>query len=71
MSRRLLHTRGRAVLRCAPGMVPIEHAEELGNAIIAAGRGRSPGAMPEWYADFEKQYNARAWRKDDEADSQN
>ncbi len=39
-------------------MVPIEHAEELGSAIIAAGRGRSPGPMPEWYADFEKQYVA-------------
>ena len=46
-------------------MVPIEHAEELGNAIIAAGRGRSPGPMPEWYADFEKQYEARAWRNND------
>ncbi len=43
-------------------MVPIDHAEELGNAIIAAGRGRSPGPMPEWYADFEKQYEARAWQ---------
>ena len=43
-------------------VVPIEHAEELGSAIIAAGRGRSPGPMPEWYVDFEKQYEARAWR---------
>ncbi len=43
-------------------MVPIDHAEELGSAIIAAGRGRSPGLMPEWYADFEKQYRARAWQ---------
>ena len=46
-------------------MVPIGHAEELGSAIIAAGRGRSPGPMPEWYADFEKQYEARAWQCDD------
>ncbi len=44
-------------------MVPIEHAEELGSAIIAAGRGQSPGPMPEWYADFEKQYEERAWRE--------
>ncbi len=44
-------------------MVPIDHAEELGIAIIAAGRGRSPGPMPEWYADVEKQYKARAWRE--------
>ena len=43
-------------------MVPIEHAEQLGQAIMAAGRGRSHGPMPEWYADFEKQYEARAWR---------
>ncbi len=46
-------------------MVPIDHAEELGSAIIAAGRGRSPGPMPEWYADFEKQYKARAWRENE------
>ena len=43
-------------------MVPIEHAEELGRAIIAAVRSRFPGQMPEWYTDFEKQYEARAWR---------
>ena len=46
-------------------MVPIDHAEELGHTIIAAGRCRSPGPMPEWYADFEKQYEARAWREHD------
>ena len=45
-------------------MVPIDHAEELGSAIIAAGRGRSPGPMPEWYVDFEKQYEARAWKNE-------
>ncbi len=39
-------------------MVPIEHAEQLGNAIIAAGRGQSRRPAPEWYADFEKQYAA-------------
>ena len=39
-------------------MVPIEHAKELGSAIIAAGRGQSRGPAPEWYADFEKQYAA-------------
>ncbi len=46
-------------------MVPIQHAEELGSAIIAAGRDRPPGPMPEWYADFEKQYEARAWQNED------
>ena len=51
-------------------MVPIEHAEELGDAIIAAGRGRSPGPMPEWYSDFEKQYKARAWRNNDHGTAQ-
>ena len=44
-------------------MVPIEHAEQLGNAIIAASHGRSRDPAPEWYADFEKQYNSRAWQK--------
>ncbi len=39
-------------------MVPIEHAEELGRAIIAAGRGQSHGPTPAWYGDFEKQYAA-------------
>ncbi len=39
-------------------MVPIEHAEEVGSAIIAAGHRRSPGSMPEWYAHFEKQYES-------------
>ena len=39
-------------------MVPIDRAEELGKAIIAAGRGQSHGPAPEWYADFEKQYAA-------------
>ncbi len=51
-------------------MVPIDHAEELGNVIIAASRGRSPGPMPEWYADFEKQYNARTWRNNDHGTAQ-
>lgn len=51
-------------------MVPIEHAEELGRAIIAAGRSQSRGSAPEWYADFEKQYKTLAWqRKDAREDS--
>ena len=46
-------------------MVPIVHAEELGSAIIAAGRGQSRGPVPEWYADFEKQYERRAWKNEE------
>ena len=44
--------------------VPIRIAPALGNAIVAAGEGRPFGEPPEWYAGFEKQYKARAWRKD-------
>lgn len=47
-------------------MIPLASARELGNAIIAAGRGKS-SPMPEWYADFEKQYNERAWQKQDDS----
>ncbi len=39
-------------------MVPIEHAEELGRAILSAAQGKPFGPMPEWFADFEKQYAA-------------
>ncbi len=46
-------------------MVPLASSEQLGNAIIAAGRGQG-GPMPEWYPDFEKQYNSRAWQKQDD-----
>ena len=47
-------------------MIPLTSARDLGNAIIAAGRGQG-GSMPDWYADFEKQYDARAWQKQDDA----
>lgn len=38
--------------------VPIDRAEDLGRAIIEASRGRTFGVQPEWWADFEKQYEA-------------
>ena len=37
-------------------MVPIKSAAALGKAIIAAGKGRPFGEQPDWWADFEKQY---------------
>ncbi len=39
-------------------MVPLECAAQLGQALIAAAKGRPFGAEPEWYRDFEKQYAA-------------
>ena len=36
--------------------VPIESAEELGNAIIEAAKGKPFGPEPDWWADFEEQY---------------
>jgi len=37
-------------------MVPLESAEALGNAIIAASKGKPFDHQPDWWADFEKQY---------------
>ena len=42
-------------------MVPIEHAPDLGRAILSAAQGKPFGTEPEWYRDFEKQYERRAW----------
>ena len=39
-------------------MVPIESAERLGQAIVAASKGKPCGPQPEWWADFERQYAA-------------
>ncbi len=39
-------------------MVPIEHAPDLGRAILSAAQGKPFGTEPEWYRDFEKQYLA-------------
>ena len=39
-------------------MVPIECAAELGEAIIAAGKGEPFGVQPEWWEEFEEQYEA-------------
>ena len=38
--------------------IPIEKAENLDRAIIAASKGRPFGWEPEWWRDFEKQYAA-------------
>ena len=38
--------------------VPIECAAELGRALLAAARGIPFGKQPDWYADFDKQYQA-------------
>ena len=39
-------------------MVPIDCAENLAQAIFAAAGGRPCGPQPEWWTDFEKQYEA-------------
>lgn len=53
-------------------MIPFEYADFLGRAIIAAARGQHSGPMPDWYADFEKQYKAESWKKtDDKAEPNN
>ena len=44
-------------------MVPVDCAEELGKAIIAAARGEKFGQPPGWWFDFLKQYEAGDWRK--------
>ena len=42
-------------------VVPVECAGPLSEAIRAASKGRPYGEIPEWYADFAKQYAARTW----------
>ena len=44
-------------------MVPVDCAEELGKAIIAAARGEKYGQPPGWWFDFLKQYEAGEWRR--------
>ncbi len=44
-------------------MVPVDCAEELGKAIIAAARGEKYGQPPGWWFDFLKQYEAGDWRR--------
>ena len=44
-------------------MVPVDCAEELGKAIIAAARGEAYGQVPGWWYDFDKQYQAGEWRR--------
>ncbi len=43
-------------------MVPVDCAEELRKAIIAAARGEKYGQPPGWWYDFLKQYEAGEWR---------
>ena len=49
-------------------MVPVDRAEELGKAIIAAARGEQYGQVPGWWYDFDKQYQAEEWRRKPEDD---
>ncbi len=49
-------------------MVPVDCAEELGKAIVAAARGEQYGPVPGWWFDFDKQYQAGEWRRQPEAD---
>ena len=37
-------------------VVPMEHARDLGEAIIRAADELQTGEIPDWYNDFEKQY---------------
>ena len=48
-------------------MVPVDCAEELGKAIVAAARGEQYGQVPGWWCDFDKQYQAGEWRRQPEA----
>ena len=50
-------------------MVPVDCAEELGKAIIAAARGEQYGQVPGWWYDFDKQYEAGQWRRKPEDDT--
>ena len=38
--------------------VPLDHAEAVGKAIIAAATGEMYGPQPDWWAEFEEQYAA-------------
>ncbi len=49
-------------------MVPVDCAEELGKAIIAAARGEQYGQVPGWWYDFDKQYQAGEWRRKPEVE---
>ncbi len=50
-------------------MVPVDCAEELGKAIVAAARGEKYGQPPGWWHDFSKQYEAGEWRRKPEGDA--
>ncbi len=39
-------------------MVPFEHADQIGQAIIAAAHGEVSGEEPEWWGDFQEAYQA-------------
>ena len=49
-------------------MIPVDCAEELGKAIIAAARGEQYGPVPGWWYDFDKQYQAGGWQRNPQAD---
>ena len=49
-------------------MVPLDCAAGLAEAIAAGASGKQLGPESDWYAEFEKQYEARRLRKSEEAD---
>ena len=51
-------------------MVPVDCAEKLGKAIIAAAKGEPYGNPPGWWHDFIKQYEAGEWRKKPEVEDE-
>lgn len=50
-------------------VVPLECAKSLARAIESAASGAPFGEEPEWYRDFEKQYNAREFSRTDESET--
>ena len=45
--------------------VPLDHAEELGKAIIAASKREMFGSRPDWWTEFERQYAGLSKRQID------
>ena len=39
-------------------MIPMEHADQIGKAIIAAAHGEISGEEPEWWAEFQEAYKS-------------
>ena len=50
-------------------VVPLECAKSLARAIESAADGNAFGEEPDWYRDFEKQYNARPFSSTDDSET--